>query len=562
MTVTEEPQPLLWLTPIALRDAGPVGLVKNLERILLHLGFDDVRIIDGANDGGADILAVRGQEEWVIQSKWSLNKPINSDGVDEVDEAFGRFDASHAILATNQSLSKPGQERVKQLTNIGLRIDVWNGETIRAVSRSMPDYVPVTRENRDYQLESKKALINDIDKHGRGLLMLATGLGKTVVGGEVIAHYLRQKPGMKVLVLSHLKELSAQLERAMWRHIPKTVPTQLLTGDFKPSTLDGLTAATIETALKTVHEGYRPDLIMIDEAHHVGENGQYRALLDLLEGVPYFGVTATPWRGDEFDLTHLFGPPSMRVGIAQGMAEGYLSQVDYQILVDNFNWDLVKDQSKYGYSIKELNRSLFLPQRDAEIVENIRVAWNSTVGPRAIMFCQTIEHSEDFAALLRRSDPEWSTTTALHSGLSMQQRQIVLNQFRLGRTPMLTCVDVLNEGVDVPDVNIIGFLRVTHSRRIFIQQLGRGLRLAQNKTSLKVLDFVTDIRRVAATLNLRRELEGERERLELTGQVAEGIRFSNETTGALLDSWIEDAADLETSADEVRLQFPDSFGIH
>jgi superfamily II DNA or RNA helicase len=128
--------------------------------------------------------------------------------------------------------------------------------------------------------------------------------------------------------------------------------------------------------------------------------------------------------------------------------------------------------------------------------------------------------------------------------------------------PVITCVDVFNEGVDVPDVNLIAFLRVTHSRRIFVQQLGRGLRLSEGKAALHVLDFVTDIRRVAATLDLRRTLEAEEtEHLRLRVPSASRIEFSDETVGSLMDHWIRDAASLETAADEVYLQFPPERGI-
>ena len=141
----------------------------------------------------------------------------------------------------------------------------------------------------------------------------------------------------------------------------------------------------------------------------------------------------------------------------------------------------------------------------------------------------------------------------------------MLNAFRLGRVPIITCVDVFNEGVDVPDVNLIAFLRVTHSRRIFVQQLGRGLRLREGKDTLKVLDFVTDVRRVAAGLDLKRSLSamrgGETEELALPLPGGSRITFNDETAGTLLDYWIQDAANLETSADEVRLQFPTAIGL-
>ena len=81
------------------------------------------------------------------------------------------------------------------------------------------------------------------------------------------------------------------------------------------------------------------------------------------------------------------------------------------------------------------------------------------------------------AGLLSGSDQSWRRAAFLYSGLSRQKRQVLLNASRLGRVPIITCVNVFNEGVDVTDVNLIAFLRVTHSRRIFVQQLGRGLRL-------------------------------------------------------------------------------------
>jgi len=128
-------------------------------------------------------------------------------------------------------------------------------------------------------------------------------------------------------------------------------------------------------------------------------------------------------------------------------------------------------------------------------------------------------------------------------------------RFRSGETPVITAVDILNEGVDVPDVNIICFARVTHSRRIFVQQLGRGLRLSTGKSHVEALDFVSDIRRVAAVLNLREQVAADEiETLRLNGNRFE---FTDRRAESLMHEWIKDAASLETALDEARLQFPD-----
>ncbi len=552
----------IFLDTRALFEGGPTGLTKALERTLWHLDFQDVRVIDGAHDNGADILAVRDREQWVFQAKWKAHGKVDRSGIDDLERARTRYRADNAVLVTNTDLAPPAQERRKALEGVGIAIRLWHGATLAAIGERMPDTVPGHYALRPYQSQAVTAIERDLAANGTALLVLATGLGKTVVGGEVIRRFLAAHPGRSTLIVAHMKDLVEQLEKAMWRHVPKHVPTRLLTGDSKPSVLDGVVVGTVESVLGAVRAGYRPDLIMIDETHHVAETGRFAELLDLCGTAQQFGVTATPWRGDKFDITARFGYASLTMGIAEGMAAGYLSAVDYRLFVDNIDWDVVEQTSKHGYSIKDLNRKLFLPQRDEEIMEHFRTAWRATSDPRAIVFCQTIDHAEHVANLLAASDPAWAKASFLHSELPRQRRQILLNEFRLGRIPVITCVDVFNEGVDVPDVNLIAFLRVTHSRRIFVQQLGRGLRLSPGKQMLRVLDFVTDIRRVAATLDLRRTLEAEEnEHLRVRMPHSSRIEFSDETVGSLLDMWVKDAADLETAADEVRLQFPMATGI-
>lgn len=547
-----------FLESARLLAGGPRGMTHALERTLWHLGFGDVRVIDGRDDGGADLLAVRDRQQWVVQSKWTSRGAIDKTGVDDCERAKTRYGADKCVLATNGSLNKGAEQRRRMLADVGINIGVWNGTTLAAIGERMPEDVPSRPVPRDYQEEAIRMLCADLDRENRGLLVLATGLGKTVVGGEVIRTHLERRPADRVLVVAHMKELVEQLERAMWRHLPKGTPTQVLTGERRPDSFEGVTCATVESALGLTADGYQPGLIMVDETHHVGETGMYQRLLDHFADTRQFGVTATPWRGDKFDISDRFGAPSYSLGIDEGMARGYLAHVDYQLFVDNLDWNFVEEVSKHGYSVKDLNSRLFLPQRDEVIIDQLRDAWRGVHDPRAIVFCQTIEHAERVAEMLAQSDPAWSHAAALHSGVPRQQRQVLLNAFRLGRVSILTTVDVFNEGVDVPDVNIIAFLRVTHSRRIFVQQLGRGLRLREGKDKLLALDFVSDIRRVAAALRLRRSLaqNGDRETLELPLAGGHRIEFDNPTVGSLLDQWIKDAADLETAADEVQLNFP------
>lgn len=557
--MTNESELASFLAPTALLAGGPRRFNLAIERLLLHLGFDDVRIIDGANDGGGDILAHRGDDSFVFQCKWTTATTIGRDAVDEVEAARARYGSERAVVVTNAAPDSAAAKRATALTSVGARIEFWNGGHLRRLAQAIPLVVPQPPKPRPYQMTAIDALEADLAKSRRALLVLATGLGKTVVGGEVIRRHLLEHPKDDVLVVAAMKDLVQQLERAVWRHLPKTVATQVLNGDQKPASLTGVTFATVESAFVAAEAGYRPALIMVDESHHVAEDGFFQRLLLLCSESIQFGVTATPWRGDRYDISSHFGQPSFRMGIADGMARGWLAQVDYRVLVDNVDWDIVRDASERGYTVKELNTKLFLPQRDEAVIDKLWETWTSTPEPRAILFCKTVQHAEEMAAALARYSPNWRNARSLHTDMPKREREVALSDFRGGKIPILAAVDILNEGVDVPDVNILAFLRVTHSRRIFVQQLGRGLRLKEGlKERVVVLDFVTDVRRLAALATLRRDLDAARGPSEtLMLDSAARIVFSDANVGTLMDAWLRDAADVETAMDDAKLQFPD-----
>jgi superfamily II DNA or RNA helicase len=294
---------------------------------------------------------------------------------------------------------------------------------------------------------------------------------------------------------------------------------------------------------------------MVDEAHHVSENGQLAELLDVLSESAQFGATATPWRGDQFDIRHRFGEPSYVLGIEDGMRLGYLADVNYRLFADNIDWEFVRSASEHSYTLKDLNTRLFLPERDEAIRDHLIDSWRTTMSPRAVVFCRTVEHAERMAELLKQI-PQWKGAHAVHARLDRRERQLRLLRFRNGDSSIITAVDVLNEGVDIPDVNIICFARVTHSRRIFVQQLGRGLRLRPGKRYVEVLDFVSDIRRVAAILSLSGSVAADEIETLRLAQRGTTFGFSDQRAESLMREWIKDAASLETALDDARLQFP------
>jgi superfamily II DNA or RNA helicase len=544
-----------FVDPGFLREVGPWGFTRQLERLAWHLGFTSVVNIDGPNDQGGDLIGVRDGRRWVFQVKWKSRGPVAPAAIDEVIRAKAYYGADRAVVATNSHYGPQARARQLELDRAGIRVELWSGREL--LDLYADDRFTMTRLPapvlRPYQVTAFENVIADLDSTGRALLILATGLGKTVVGGEVMARYLGRHPELKVLVTAPTKDLADQLERALWRHIPKYVRTHLLTGDQRSDDLRGVTCATIPSALSFARGGYRPGLVMVDEAHHVSEDGQLADLLDILRESDQFGVTATPWRGDQFDIRHRFGEPSYTLSIEDGMRLGYLADVNYRLFADNIDWDFVRASSEHSYTIKDLNARLFLPERDEAIRDHLIDSWQAALSPRAVVFCRTIEHAERMAELLSQV-PQWKGAEAVHARLERRERQLRLLRFRNGDTAVMTAVDILNEGVDIPD--IICFARVTHSRRIFVQQLGRGLRLRPGKRQVEVLDFVSDIRRVAAILNLRENVAADEIETLRLAQRGTTFGFSDQRAETLMREWIKDAASLETALDDVRLQFP------
>jgi ERCC4-related helicase len=136
--------------------------------------------------------------------------------------------------------------------------------------------------------------------------------------------------------------------------------------------------------------------------------------------------------------------------------------------------------------------------------------------------------------------------------MSARERDVVMARFRSGALDLVTTRDLFNEGVDVPDVDLIAFMRVTHSRRIFVQQLGRGLRTSPNKDKVVVLDFVSDIRRISEVIELERGAKGDIERLRLPGVV----EFRDASAGSFMLEWMKDQADLFSREGDAMLELP------
>jgi superfamily II DNA or RNA helicase len=473
--------------------------------------------------------------------------------IEEVKNAGLAYRANTLAIATSRRPTERFREEVRRLERDGVNISLWDPEQLLAQVASVPEYAPMRRKLRPYQDEAKDEIREALSATGKALLVLATGLGKSVILAEVTAEMLRDEalPNGRVLVLAQTRELVRQLHRTFWFHLPKWVPTHQMSEGERPTYWDGITFATMQSVVARLDNLPHFDLVIIDEAHHA-PSPTYATILGHLQPPMLLGATATPWRGDDFDIETIFGPPVYRMSIEEGMQHGFLAEVDYRLLADNIDWNVVQHQSRERNSIKQLNTRLILPTRDneaARMVQRIRI---ENAARAIIVFSRSIEHAKDMAGTLRLYGIR---AEALDSELPSRDQDLVMSRFRSGEIDCVCTVDMFNEGVDVPDVDLIVFMRVTHSRRIFVQQLGRGLRLAPNKKRVTILDFVTDLRRIAQVLEMDAAVRGEDvERLGLGEHI---VQFTDKGAGSFLREWVLDQTSLLTREGDSDLEIPE-----
>jgi superfamily II DNA or RNA helicase len=435
---------------------------------------------------------------------------------------------------------------------MGLKIQVADPALLLRLMETTPEYSPLRKTLYDYQENTATRFRQALIDTGRGQIVLATGLGKTIVMAEVVADLLRDGLAEcnRVLVLAHTRPLVDQLHRTFWFQLPKWVPTHQLTEGEFPSFWEGITFATVQSVRSRLDSLPKFGLVLVDEAHHIGAE-TFRITLDHLKPKMLGGVTATPWRGDGFEIDQTLGPPLVRMGIAEGLQRGFLSEADYRLMADNLDWHFVQEASKHKYSLAQLNRKLIIPTRDEEAVRLIKAIFDNEKRRGGVVFSPSVAHAEHFAAMLRRYG---FRAESISAEMSPRDRDLVMSQFRAAELQMLTTVDLFNEGVDVPDIDLIVFMRVTHSRRIFVQQLGRGLRFSKNKDRVIVLDFVTDLRRIAEVIELDKAVKADL--IERLGLGARLVQFSNSSAGDFLREWMLDQASLFLREDEPTIELP------
>lgn len=528
------------------------ALERDVARLLLANGFEDVRIVAGSGDRGGDVLGVQRRELWVFQCKYTSRTPPPVEAIREVVEAGKFYRAHRLVVATSRPPGDSFNDEKTRYERTGLKIEVVGPRELLQLMARTPEHPASRKKLRPYQESTSQRFREALTDTGRAQIVLATGLGKTVVMAETVADLLRDgaiEHG-RVLVLAHVRELVNQLHQSFWFQLPKWVPTHQMSEGEVPAFWDGITFATIQSVQSRIESLPKFGLVLVDEAHHVGAQ-MFRDTIQQLQPRMLGGVTATPWRGDGYDIDQLLGPPLVRIGIAEGLQNGFLSEVDYRLMGDNLDWNFIQEASRYQYSLSELNRKLIIPTRDEQAARIIREVFECEKRRGGIVYTPTTVHALSFCGMLRHYG---FRAECISHETPPRERDVLMSRFRAGHLDLVATVDLFNEGVDVPDVDLIIFMRSTHSRRIFVQQLGRGLRTSKSKDKVVVLDFITDLRRIAEVIELDKTARGGSvERLGLGNRL---VQFNDKSAGGFLREWMLDQASLFNREDDPVLELP------
>ena len=345
-----------------------------------------------------------------------------------------------------------------------------------------------------YQEEilSKLRAEREIHNRNKNLLVAATGTGKTVISAFDFKKFKNKNPNSKFLFVAHRKEILVQA-RATFQHVLRDANFgELWVDGNEPEKYDELFASvqTLHSRLKMLDlaEDFF-DYIIIDEVHHIKADS-YRPILKRFNPNILLGLTATPERMDGGDIAEDFhNRIAAEIRLPEALNRKLLSPFQYFALSDSV--DLSSVQWRGKYEVKELTK-LYTEndRRLADIIKNCEEYLTDINDVQALGFCVSQEHAKYMAEKFILSGLK---ADYLVSGNS-SSRDLIRNKLIKKEINYLFVVDIFNEGVDIPNIDTVLFLRPTESLTIFLQQLGRGLRLAEDKDCLTVLDFVGNAR--------------------------------------------------------------------
>lgn len=398
-------------------------------------------------------------------------------------ESYDKFYETFEDLFQNHSIAIDDEELRKYSKN-------WHKP---AVSKDLERYDAETEDNdvqepfepRGAQIEAICALEHTrAEGASRALISAATGVGKTYLAAFDSKKYKR------VLFVAHKEEILRQAAES-FQNVRKSDDYGFFDGNAK-CTDKSVIFASVATLGKSeyLNETYFPknyfDYVVIDEFHHA-VNDQYMRIVEYFKPQFLLGLTATPEHMDGRNIYEIcdYNVP-YEISLKDAINKGMLVPFHYYGIFDKTDYSQLH-QVRGKYDDRELNQTYIGNERRYELIYKNYCKYGSK---RALGFCCSKEHAKDMAKeFCRRGIPSVAVYSDAH-GEYTEDRGIAIQKLMQGEIRVIFSVDMFNEGVDIPAVDMVMFLRPTESPIVFLQQLGRGLRKSMGKEYLNVLDFI------------------------------------------------------------------------
>lgn len=381
------------------------------------------------------------------------------------------------------------RERVQQQLELFLEREIADGH----LDGFLPKQEASEFSLREHQFDALSEL-QTLRQQGKTITLIthATGTGKTH-----IAISDAQAVGLRTLYIAHTKTLINQTQSRFEELWPEVDCSIYKKREGKP--LTHIVLSTIQSISKSLEEfdsqefGY----IIFDESHHAAADS-YRKVIAYFRAKFILGLTATPERHDGQSLLEIFQNCAHRLELKEAIERGLL--VPIRCIRVKTNIDLTKIRfNGFDYNSKDLGQQLLVPDRDQLIVDTYI---NHVKGKRAVCFCLNINHAEQMAIAFENKN----IRAAYVSGrMPENQKQEILDNYHVGNIQVLCACDLLNEGWDSPETEVLLMARPTLSKVVYTQQLGRGTRKSPGKDCLWVFDFIDNTNRYNQAVSLHQQ---------------------------------------------------------
>ena len=418
--------------------------------------------------------ALYSAEEWNV-------KLTDNDFFDIYNQSFNQFqklwNSNEAIGLTEDFIGKYEEYKEKNRPQ--------NTFDYRKIQTEKKKFIP-----NSMQIEILEKLKNTRKSgNNRGLVVAATGTGKTYLAAMDVKEFFKNRKNSSFLFIAHREELLDNAIRVFSDilHIEKENFGRIFSGNKEVG--HNMIFASIQS-LRNCYKDFISDkfnYIIVDEFHHASASS-YEKIIHYFKPEFLLGLTATPERMDGKDILALCDYNLVgEMGMRKAMEKDLIVPFHY-FGVNDITVDYEKIPYRNGkYDEEILLNDLSVSIRTDYIVEKMEKFGYDGKYMSGIAFCQNIKH-----ALYMKNEflRKGYKSELLTSKTNLTERSKILESFRNKEIEILCVVDILNEGIDIPDINLLLFLRPTLSSTVFIQQIGRGLRKAAGKDFVTIIDFI------------------------------------------------------------------------